>query len=97
MFASPAEFVTPRAILTGHDCEVTCASVCAELGLVISGCRGKANHTHIVCIWFICVFTQLGFRDFREKSIRYLYAILLKYKVFPIVKNAEWSFRFSCV
>ncbi|XP_026059550.1 lipopolysaccharide-responsive and beige-like anchor protein isoform X3 [Carassius auratus] len=33
------EFVTPRAILTGHDCEVTCASVCAELGLVISGCR----------------------------------------------------------
>ncbi|KAG5286169.1 hypothetical protein AALO_G00011740 [Alosa alosa] len=32
------EFVTPRAILTGHDCEVTCASVCAELGLVISGC-----------------------------------------------------------
>uniref|UniRef100_A0A8C2JCP4 Neurobeachin n=1 Tax=Cyprinus carpio TaxID=7962 RepID=A0A8C2JCP4_CYPCA len=33
------EFVTPRAVLTGHDCEVTCASVCAELGLVISGCR----------------------------------------------------------
>lgn len=33
------EFVTPRAILTGHDCEVTCVSVCAELGLVISGCR----------------------------------------------------------
>ncbi|XP_040891904.1 lipopolysaccharide-responsive and beige-like anchor protein isoform X3 [Toxotes jaculatrix] len=33
------EFTTPRAILTGHDCEVTCASVCAELGLVISGCR----------------------------------------------------------
>lgn len=34
------EFTTPRAILTGHDCEVTCASVCAELGLVISGCKG---------------------------------------------------------
>ncbi|XP_051994075.1 lipopolysaccharide-responsive and beige-like anchor protein isoform X2 [Xyrauchen texanus] len=33
------EFVNPRAILTGHDCEVTCASVCAELGLIISGCR----------------------------------------------------------
>ncbi|XP_057698664.1 lipopolysaccharide-responsive and beige-like anchor protein isoform X2 [Corythoichthys intestinalis] len=30
---------TPRAILTGHDCEVTCACVCAELGLVISGCK----------------------------------------------------------
>ncbi|XP_074542545.1 lipopolysaccharide-responsive and beige-like anchor protein isoform X3 [Halichoeres trimaculatus] len=33
------EFTTPRAILTGHDCEVTCACVCAELGLVISGCK----------------------------------------------------------
>ncbi|XP_035021692.2 lipopolysaccharide-responsive and beige-like anchor protein isoform X1 [Hippoglossus stenolepis] len=33
------EFTTPRAILTGHDCEVTCASVCAELGVVISGCK----------------------------------------------------------
>lgn len=43
VYVFPAEFVTPRAILTGHDCEVTCASVCAELGLVISGCRGKAN------------------------------------------------------
>ncbi|XP_076003760.1 lipopolysaccharide-responsive and beige-like anchor protein isoform X3 [Genypterus blacodes] len=36
---SPGNFITPRAILTGHDCEVTCASVCAELGLVISGSR----------------------------------------------------------
>uniref|UniRef100_A0A667XTN7 Neurobeachin n=1 Tax=Myripristis murdjan TaxID=586833 RepID=A0A667XTN7_9TELE len=36
---SPGKFVTPRAILTGHDCEVTCASVCAELGLVISACK----------------------------------------------------------
>ncbi|XP_051560921.1 lipopolysaccharide-responsive and beige-like anchor protein isoform X2 [Myxocyprinus asiaticus] len=36
---NPGKFVTPRAILTGHDCEVTCASVCAELGLIISGCR----------------------------------------------------------
>ncbi|XP_066429755.1 lipopolysaccharide-responsive and beige-like anchor protein isoform X2 [Eleutherodactylus coqui] len=33
------EFATPRAILTGHDCEVTCADVCAELGLVISGSK----------------------------------------------------------
>lgn len=39
----PAEFITPRAILTGHDCEVTCVSVCAELGLVISGCKGKTR------------------------------------------------------
>ncbi|KAM4585354.1 lipopolysaccharide-responsive and beige-like anchor protein isoform 3-T3 [Odontesthes bonariensis] len=36
---SPGTFTTPRAILTGHDCEVTCVSVCAELGLVISGCK----------------------------------------------------------
>ncbi|CAN2388788.1 neurobeachin [Pristimantis euphronides] len=33
------EFATPRAILTGHDCEITCADVCAELGLVISGSK----------------------------------------------------------
>lgn len=39
----PGEFTTPRAILTGHDCEVTCASVCAELGLVISGCKGATR------------------------------------------------------
>ncbi|XP_035021757.2 lipopolysaccharide-responsive and beige-like anchor protein isoform X7 [Hippoglossus stenolepis] len=36
---SLGKFTTPRAILTGHDCEVTCASVCAELGVVISGCK----------------------------------------------------------
>ncbi|KAM9819383.1 lipopolysaccharide-responsive and beige-like anchor protein isoform 2-T2 [Syngnathus typhle] len=37
---SPATGITtPRAILTGHDCEVTCSCVCAELGLVISGCK----------------------------------------------------------
>ncbi|KAG8453968.1 hypothetical protein GDO86_000553 [Hymenochirus boettgeri] len=34
-----SEFATPRAILTGHDCEITCATVCAELGLVISGSK----------------------------------------------------------
>ncbi|XP_028598700.2 lipopolysaccharide-responsive and beige-like anchor protein isoform X3 [Podarcis muralis] len=33
------EFATPRAILTGHDYEITCASICAELGLVISGSK----------------------------------------------------------
>uniref|UniRef100_A0A8C1INN1 Neurobeachin a n=1 Tax=Cyprinus carpio TaxID=7962 RepID=A0A8C1INN1_CYPCA len=31
---------TPRAVLTGHDHEVVCVSVCAELGLVISGAKG---------------------------------------------------------
>lgn len=43
----PAEFTIPRAILTGHDCEVTCASVCAELGLVISGCKGKTSRKYV--------------------------------------------------
>nr|XP_009687535.1 PREDICTED: lipopolysaccharide-responsive and beige-like anchor protein isoform X1 [Struthio camelus australis] len=33
------DFATPRAILTGHDYEITCATVCAELGLVISGSK----------------------------------------------------------
>ncbi|XP_058522747.1 lipopolysaccharide-responsive and beige-like anchor protein isoform X2 [Ochotona princeps] len=32
-----SETTAPRAILTGHDCEITCAAVCAELGLVLSG------------------------------------------------------------
>uniref|UniRef100_A0A8B9FQT3 Lipopolysaccharide-responsive and beige-like anchor protein n=1 Tax=Amazona collaria TaxID=241587 RepID=A0A8B9FQT3_9PSIT len=33
------DFATPRAILTGHDYEITCATICAELGLVISGSK----------------------------------------------------------
>uniref|UniRef100_UPI00398E3F74 lipopolysaccharide-responsive and beige-like anchor protein isoform X2 n=1 Tax=Pristiophorus japonicus TaxID=55135 RepID=UPI00398E3F74 len=33
------EYAAPRAILTGHDCEISCAAVCAELGLVISGSK----------------------------------------------------------
>ncbi|XP_074233563.1 lipopolysaccharide-responsive and beige-like anchor protein isoform X4 [Camelus bactrianus] len=32
-----SEAAAPRAVLTGHDCEVTCAAACAELGLVLSG------------------------------------------------------------
>uniref|UniRef100_A0A3B3SWB4 Uncharacterized protein n=1 Tax=Paramormyrops kingsleyae TaxID=1676925 RepID=A0A3B3SWB4_9TELE len=28
---------TPLAMMTGHGCQVTCVSVCAELGLVLSG------------------------------------------------------------
>uniref|UniRef100_A0A8C0LW19 Lipopolysaccharide-responsive and beige-like anchor protein n=1 Tax=Canis lupus dingo TaxID=286419 RepID=A0A8C0LW19_CANLU len=35
-----SETTTPRAILTGHDYEITCAAVCAELGLVLSGSKG---------------------------------------------------------
>uniref|UniRef100_A0A8C3SFT8 Lipopolysaccharide-responsive and beige-like anchor protein n=1 Tax=Chelydra serpentina TaxID=8475 RepID=A0A8C3SFT8_CHESE len=37
---SSGDFATPRAILTGHDYEIVCATVCAELGLVISGAKG---------------------------------------------------------
>ncbi|XP_067897231.1 lipopolysaccharide-responsive and beige-like anchor protein [Heterodontus francisci] len=33
------EYAAPRAILTGHDCEINCAAICAELGLVISGSK----------------------------------------------------------
>ncbi|XP_048382932.1 lipopolysaccharide-responsive and beige-like anchor protein isoform X2 [Stegostoma tigrinum] len=33
------EYAAPRAILTGHDCEISCAAICAELGLVISGSK----------------------------------------------------------
>uniref|UniRef100_A0A674MNB7 Neurobeachin a n=1 Tax=Takifugu rubripes TaxID=31033 RepID=A0A674MNB7_TAKRU len=32
-----SDYPAPRAVLTGHDHEVVCVSVCAELGLVISG------------------------------------------------------------
>uniref|UniRef100_A0A8C4Y9D0 LPS responsive beige-like anchor protein n=1 Tax=Gopherus evgoodei TaxID=1825980 RepID=A0A8C4Y9D0_9SAUR len=37
---SSGDFATPRAVLTGHDYEIVCATVCAELGLVISGAKG---------------------------------------------------------
>ncbi|XP_026553920.1 lipopolysaccharide-responsive and beige-like anchor protein isoform X3 [Pseudonaja textilis] len=33
------ETAVPRAILTGHDYEITCATICAELGIVISGSK----------------------------------------------------------
>lgn len=35
------DYPSPRAVLTGHDQEVACVSVCAELGLVISGAKGQ--------------------------------------------------------
>ncbi|KAJ8028510.1 Neurobeachin [Holothuria leucospilota] len=42
------EVATPRAILTGHDTEVTCSGVCTELGLVVSGSKGGACLIHTV-------------------------------------------------
>ncbi|KAK3531167.1 hypothetical protein QTP70_013271 [Hemibagrus guttatus] len=38
-----SDYPAPRAVLTGHDYEVVCVSVCAELGLVISGAKGKGR------------------------------------------------------
>ena len=35
------DFPAPRAVLTGHDHELVCVAVCAELGLVISGAKGR--------------------------------------------------------
>lgn len=37
---TPGDVPTPRATLTGHEQEVTCAVVSAELGLVVSGSKG---------------------------------------------------------
>lgn len=37
------DYPAPRAVLTGHDHEVVCVSVCAELGLVISGAKGQMS------------------------------------------------------
>lgn len=38
------DYPAPRAVLTGHDQEVVCVSVCAELGLVISGAKGESTN-----------------------------------------------------
>lgn len=40
---SLGDYPAPRAVLTGHDQEVVCVSVCAELGLVISGAKGQCT------------------------------------------------------
>lgn len=40
VFSLSGDYPAPRAVLTGHDHEVVCVSVCAELGLVISGAKG---------------------------------------------------------
>jgi hypothetical protein len=55
VFFPKGETTTPRAILTGHDCEITCAAICAELGLVLSGSLGKVQQICKVCA-FLAVF-----------------------------------------
>uniref|UniRef100_A0A8B9H1U9 Neurobeachin a n=1 Tax=Astyanax mexicanus TaxID=7994 RepID=A0A8B9H1U9_ASTMX len=48
------DYPAPRAVLTGHDHEVVCVSVCAELGLVISGAKGHGWSLLTVCVC-VCV------------------------------------------
>ncbi|TSK49672.1 Neurobeachin [Bagarius yarrelli] len=43
-----SDYPAPRAILTGHDYEVVCVSVCAELGLVISGAKEGPCLVHTI-------------------------------------------------
>ena len=38
---SGIDHTTPKSSLTGHNTEVTCVSVLAELGMVVSGSQGK--------------------------------------------------------
>ncbi|XP_048836675.1 neurobeachin [Brienomyrus brachyistius] len=43
-----SDYPAPRAVLTGHDHEVVCVSVCAELGLVISGTKEGPCLVHTI-------------------------------------------------
>ncbi|XP_037533810.1 neurobeachin [Nematolebias whitei] len=45
---SNGDYPSPRAVLTGHDQEVACVSVCAELGLVISGAKEGPCLVHTI-------------------------------------------------
>lgn len=40
---SGIEHPTPKATLTGHESEVICVAVLAELGLVLSGSKGNVT------------------------------------------------------
>uniref|UniRef100_A0A8C4NWE4 Neurobeachin n=1 Tax=Dicentrarchus labrax TaxID=13489 RepID=A0A8C4NWE4_DICLA len=42
------DYPAPRAVLTGHEQEVVCVSVCAELGLVISGAKEGPCLVHTI-------------------------------------------------
>ncbi|XP_034024289.1 neurobeachin [Thalassophryne amazonica] len=43
-----SDYPAPRAVLTGHDQEVACVAVCAELGLVISGAKEGPCLVHTI-------------------------------------------------
>lgn len=43
-FGAGVEKPTPKAILTGHQSEIACVVVSAELGIVVSGSKGFISH-----------------------------------------------------
>ncbi|XP_068069873.1 neurobeachin isoform X7 [Danio rerio] len=43
-----SDYPAPRAVLTGHDFEVVCVSVCAELGIIISGAKEGPCLVHTI-------------------------------------------------
>ncbi|XP_061638780.1 neurobeachin isoform X3 [Phyllopteryx taeniolatus] len=43
-----SDYPAPRAVLTGHEQEVACVAVCAELGLVISGAQDGPCLVHTI-------------------------------------------------
>lgn len=51
---------TPRATLTGHESEITCIVVSAELGLVVSGSKGLVSFSYRIFIFFFCVCIFYG-------------------------------------
>lgn len=52
------DYPAPRAVLTGHDHEVVCVSVCAELGLVISGAKGQKTFLSFSVFKHYTIFTS---------------------------------------
>ena len=54
---SGLEHPTPKSTLTGHNSEVTCVSVLAELGMVVSGSKGIAylNPLNLILL-NVCLF-----------------------------------------
>lgn len=59
-FFLTGDYPAPRAVLTGHDHEVVCVSVCAELGLVISGAKGQKCFCDLSLSIFIAFFSGMS-------------------------------------
>lgn len=47
LYFTGLEHPTPKATLTGHESEVICVAVLAELGLVLSGSKGNVTVHHL--------------------------------------------------